>query len=155
MLQRREMGCNSSYDDAILFNRVALEICVKRPKLPNGKKHSNSVMAVLPPKPPKPQAPTHDDSVAVAERVNTKPPPMYRVLLLNDDYTPMDFVVGVLQSVFAMTREQATQVMLQVHRAGMGTCGVFTKEIADTKVAQVVELAAAHQHPLQCTMEPN
>jgi ATP-dependent Clp protease adaptor protein ClpS len=98
---------------------------------------------------------TDDDSVVVAERVNTKPPPMYRVLLLNDDYTPMDFVVGVLQTVFAMTREQATQVMLQVHRTGMGTCGVFTKEIADTKVAQVVELAEAHQHPLQCTMEPN
>ena len=80
---------------------------------------------------------------------------MYRVLLLNDDYTPMDFVVGVLQQVFAMTREQATQVMLQVHRAGMGTCGVFTKEVADTKVAQVVELAESYQHPLQCTMEPN
>ncbi len=96
-----------------------------------------------------------DDSIAVAERVSTKPPPMYRVLLLNDDYTPMDFVVGVLQLVFTMTREQATQVMLQVHRTGMGTCGVFTKEIADTKVAQVVELAQEHQHPLQCTMEPN
>ncbi len=80
---------------------------------------------------------------------------MYRVLLLNDDYTPMDFVVGVLQTVFALNREQATQVMLQVHRTGMGTCGVFTKEIADTKVAQVRELAEAHQHPLQCTMEPN
>ena len=80
---------------------------------------------------------------------------MYRVLLLNDDYTPMDFVVGILQQVFAMTREQATQVMLQVHRTGMGTCGVFTKEVADTKVAQVVELAESYQHPLQCTMEPD
>jgi len=76
------------------------------------------------------------------------------VLLLNDDYTPMDFVVGVLQQGFAMTREQATHVMLQVHRSGMGTCGVFTKEVADTKVAQVVDLASQHQHPLQCTMEP-
>ncbi len=91
----------------------------------------------------------------VAERVDTKPPPMYRVLLLNDDYTPMDFVVGVLQLVFSMTREQATQVMLQVHRTGMGTCGIFTKEIADTKVHQVLEIAQEHQHPLQCTMEPN
>jgi ATP-dependent Clp protease adaptor protein ClpS len=109
-----------------------------------------------PSQPPLPARPTiDDDAVIVAERVNTKPPPMYRVLLLNDDYTPMDFVVGVLQTVFAMTREQATQVMLQVHRTGVGTCGVFTKEIADTKVAQVIELAEAHQHPLQCTMEPN
>jgi len=96
----------------------------------------------------------HDDSVLEAERVDVKPPPMYRVLLLNDDYTPMDFVVGVLQQVFAMTREQATHVMLQVHRSGMGTCGVFTREVADTKVAQVVDLASQHQHPLQCTMEP-
>jgi ATP-dependent Clp protease adaptor protein ClpS len=104
---------------------------------------------------PPPSAPHEDDSVVVAERVRTKPPPMYRVLLLNDDYTPMDFVVGVLQTVFSMTREQATQVMLQVHRTGMGTCGVFTKEIADTKVQQVLEIAQAHQHPLQCTMEPN
>jgi ATP-dependent Clp protease adaptor protein ClpS len=109
--------------------------------------------------PPTPPAPTpsrvDDDSVAIAERVSTKPPPMYRVLLLNDDYTPMDFVVGVLQTVFSMTRQQATQVMLQVHRTGMGTCGVFTKEIADTKVAQVQEIAQEHQHPLQCTMEPD
>jgi ATP-dependent Clp protease adaptor protein ClpS len=109
------------------------------------------------PSSPPPPAPTRvdDDSVAVADRVDTKPPPMYRVLLLNDDYTPMDFVVGVLQTVFSMTRQQATQVMLQVHRTGMGTCGVFTKEIADTKVQQVQEIAQEHQHPLQCTMEPN
>lgn len=104
---------------------------------------------------PNPNQNPNDDSVLEAERVDTKPPPMYRVLLLNDDYTPMDFVVGILQQVFAMTREQATGVMLQVHRAGMGTCGVFTKEVADTKVAQVAELAASYQHPLQCTMEPN
>jgi len=104
---------------------------------------------------PNPNHGGNDDSVLEAERVDTKPPPMYRVLLLNDDYTPMDFVVGVLQQVFAMTREQATQVMLQVHRTGMGTCGVFTKEVADTKVAQVVELAESYQHPLQCTMEPD
>ena len=104
---------------------------------------------------PNPNHNTNDDSVLEAERIDTKPPPMYRVLLLNDDYTPMDFVVGILQQVFAMTREQATGVMLQVHRTGMGTCGVFTKEVADTKVAQVAELAASYQHPLQCTMEPN
>ena len=97
----------------------------------------------------------NEGSVLEAERVSTKPPPMYRVLLLNDDYTPMDFVVGVLQQVFLLTREQSTQVMLQVHRTGVGTCGVFTKEVADTRVSQVQELAEAHQHPLQCTMEPN
>lgn len=102
-----------------------------------------------------PRSNPNDGSVLEAERVSTKPPPMYRVLLLNDDYTPMDFVVGVLQQVFMLTREQATQVMLQVHRTGVGTCGVFTKEVADTKVSQVQELAEAHQHPLQCTMEPN
>jgi ATP-dependent Clp protease adaptor protein ClpS len=110
--------------------------------------------SVTPPATP-PASPREDDSVVVAERTNDKPPPMYRVLLLNDDYTPMDFVVGVLQTVFAMTRQQATQVMLQVHRTGMGTCGVFTKEIADTKVHQVLEISQSHQHPLQCTMEPN
>jgi ATP-dependent Clp protease adaptor protein ClpS len=109
-------------------------------------------MAVHSPNPP----PDHNEgSVLEAERVDTKPPPMYRVLLLNDDYTPMDFVVAILQQVFAMTREQATGVMLQVHRTGMGTCGVFTKEVADSKVSQVAELAASYQHPLQCTMEPN
>ena len=99
---------------------------------------------------------TEQGEVAQLERKKiVAPPPMYQVWLLNDDYTPMDFVVGILQGVFAMTREQATQVMLQVHRSGRGTCGVFTKEVADTKVAQVAELAEAHQHPLQCTMEPD
>src|SRR5512141_3306998 len=88
-----------------------------------------------------------------AEKVRTKRPPMFKVLLLNDDYTPMDFVVVVLQTVFAMSREQATQVMLKVHRDGMGVCGIYTKEVAATKVEQVIELAKAHQHPLQCTME--
>lgn len=114
-------------------------------------------MSSTPPaQPPRAPAPMHgdEDSVVVVERTTTKPPPMYRVLLVNDDYTPMDFVVGVLQTVFAMTRQQATNVMLQVHRTGMGTCGVYTKEIADTKVAQVLEIAQEHQHPLQCTMEP-
>lgn len=109
-----------------------------------------------PPAPaPAPKSPREDDSVMVAERTTTKPPSMFRVLLLNDDYTPMDFVVGVLQTVFSMTRQQATLVMLQVHRTGMGTCGVFTKEIADTKVHQVLEISQSHQHPLQCTMEPD
>ena len=80
-------------------------------------------------------------------------PPLYTVLLLNDDYTPMDFVVVVLQTVFGMSREKATQVMLQVHREGMGVCGTYTREVAAAKVDQVIGLARKHQHPLQCTME--
>lgn len=83
----------------------------------------------------------------------TKRPPLYRVVLLNDDYTPMDFVVAVLQTFFAMTREQATQVMLKVHRDGMGVCGVYPKDVAATKVEQVVSFSRKHQHPLQCVME--
>jgi ATP-dependent Clp protease adaptor protein ClpS len=78
---------------------------------------------------------------------------LYKVLLLNDDYTPMDFVVVVLQTVFGMSREKATRVMLQVHRNGMGECGTYTREIAAAKVDQVIALARRHQHPLQCTME--
>ena len=92
-------------------------------------------------------------SVLEAERTKVKPPPLYKVVLLNDDYTPMDFVVVVLQTVFGMSREKATQVMLQVHREGMGVCGTYTREVAATKVDQVINLARKHQHPLQCTME--
>ena len=73
--------------------------------------------------------------------------------MLNDDYTPMEFVVVVLQTVFAMTREQATQVMLKVHREGMGVCGTYTRDVATTKVEQVIGIARKHQHPLQCAME--
>ncbi|MCL1791578.1 MAG: ATP-dependent Clp protease adapter ClpS [Peptococcaceae bacterium] len=80
-------------------------------------------------------------------------PPLYKVFLLNDDFTPMDFVVVVLQSYFAMNRERATQVMLQVHREGMGMCGVFTKDVAQTKVQNVVAFARQHRHPLACMME--
>ena len=94
-----------------------------------------------------------DGSVLEAEKVRLKPPPLFKVLLMNDDYTPMDFVVVVLQTVFAMSREKATQVMLQVHREGMGVCGTYVREIATTKVDQVIDLARRHQHPLQCTME--
>ncbi len=96
-----------------------------------------------------------DDPLLEAQRSKLKPPPMYKVMLLNDDYTPMDFVVVVLQTVFAMSREQATQVMLKVHRDGMGVCGIYTREVAATKVEQVIDLAKSHQHPLQCTMEEN
>ena len=83
----------------------------------------------------------------------TKKPSMYKVLLLNDDYTPMEFVVHVLQRFFRMTVAEATQVMLHVHQKGVGVCGVFTYEVAETKVNQVLSLARQHEHPLQCTME--
>lgn len=81
-------------------------------------------------------------------------PPLYQVVLLNDDYTPMDFVVEVLQVFFSMNRELATQVMLHVHTRGKGVCGVFTHEVAETKVAQVNDFSRHHQHPLLCAMEP-
>lgn len=82
-------------------------------------------------------------------------PPLYRVLLLNDDYTPMDFVVLVLEKFFALNREQATVVMLKVHREGKGICGVYPKDMAATKVEQVSAFARQHQHPLACVMEEN
>ena len=82
-----------------------------------------------------------------------KPPSLYRVVLINDDFTPMEFVVDILESVFGMVRTRATQVMLEVHTKGKGICGVFSHEIAETKVAQVMSIANQHQHPLLCTME--
>ena len=82
-----------------------------------------------------------------------QPPPLYRVVLSNDDFTPMEFVVEILESVFSMERTRATQVMLEVHTKGKGICGVFSHEIAETKVAQVMSIANQHQHPLLCTME--
>ena len=94
-----------------------------------------------------------DDSVLEAKRAKLKLPPMYKVLLLNDDYTPMEFVVLVLQKFFGMTRERATQVMLKVHREGMGVCGVYPRDVALTKVQQVAAYSRKHQHPLQCVME--
>jgi len=89
----------------------------------------------------------------VKARPKTKKPSMYRVLLLNDDYTPMEFVVHVLERFFGKNREAATEIMLHVHHRGVGVCGVFTYEVAETKVAQTIEFARRHQHPLQCTME--
>lgn len=89
----------------------------------------------------------------VKVRPKTKKPSMYRVLLLNDDYTPMEFVVHVLERFFSKSREAATEIMLHVHHRGVGVCGVYTYEIAETKVSQVIDFARRHQHPLQCTME--
>jgi ATP-dependent Clp protease adaptor protein ClpS len=91
--------------------------------------------------------------VATKTRTKTQRPSLYKVLLLNDDYTPMEFVVLVLQRFFGKSAEDATRIMLHVHQKGVGVCGVYTYEIAETKVAQVIEFARQHQHPLQCTME--
>ncbi len=88
-----------------------------------------------------------------SSRPKLKKPPMFKVLLLNDDYTPMDFVIEILQSYFYMDQEKATQVMLHVHTRGMGVCGVFPKDIAETKVVQVNEYSRLRQHPLLCSME--
>ena len=96
-----------------------------------------------------------DNSVGIATRTRTrtKKPTPYRVLMLNDDYTPMEFVVLVLQRFFRMDREEAMRVMLHVHQRGVGVCGVFSYEVAETKVNQVMDFARQNQHPLQCTME--
>jgi ATP-dependent Clp protease adaptor protein ClpS len=91
--------------------------------------------------------------IATKTRSKTKKPSLYKVLLLNDDYTPMEFVVLILERFFNKSREEAVEIMLHVHRHGVGICGVFTYEVAETKVAQVIEFARRHQHPLQCTME--
>jgi ATP-dependent Clp protease adaptor protein ClpS len=96
-----------------------------------------------------------DGTILEARKAEVKPPPMFKVMLLNDDYTPMEFVVLVLQKFFTLSRESATQVMLKVHREGRGICGVYPKDIAKTKVEQVLAFAQKHQHPLQCVMEEN
>lgn len=88
-----------------------------------------------------------------AERSKSKPPMLYKVVVFNDDYTTMDFVIEVLQKFFAMDRERATQVMLKVHEEGSAVCGVYSKDIAETKVAQVSEFAKQHGHPLRCELE--
>jgi ATP-dependent Clp protease adaptor protein ClpS len=96
-----------------------------------------------------------DTNVGVATKTKPKTakPSLYKVLLLNDDYTPMEFVVLTLQRFFRMDIEAATRVMLQVHQRGVGVCGIFTYEVAETKVSQVIDFAREHNHPLQCTME--
>ncbi len=91
--------------------------------------------------------------VATRTRTRTKKPSLYKVLMLNDDYTPMEFVVHVLQSFFRMDMEEATRVMLHVHQRGVGICGIFSYEVAETKVNQVMDFARQNQHPLQCTLE--
>jgi ATP-dependent Clp protease adaptor protein ClpS len=91
--------------------------------------------------------------VVVKAKPKTKKPSMYKVLMLNDDYTPMEFVVHILERFFNKSRQEATRIMLHVHRRGVGICGVYTYEVAETKVTQVMDFARQHQHPLQCTLE--
>ena len=91
--------------------------------------------------------------VVVKTKPKTKKPSMYKVLMLNDDYTPIEFVVHILERFFNKNRQEATRIMLHVHRRGVGVCGVYTYEVAETKVTQVMDFARQHQHPLQCTLE--
>jgi ATP-dependent Clp protease adaptor protein ClpS len=104
-----------------------------------------------------PKRPVDDDNpttgVAIKTRPKTKKPAMYKVLMLNDDYKPMELVVEVLERFFNKSHEDAMRIMLHVHQRGVGICGVFTYEVAETKVTQVMDLARQHQHPLQCTIE--
>jgi ATP-dependent Clp protease adaptor protein ClpS len=105
-----------------------------------------------------PENPNDDENgfgtgLAIKPRARTKKPAMYKVLLLNDDYTPMEFVVYVLERYFNKSGDEATQIMLHVHQRGVGVCGIFTFEIAETKVSQVMDLAQKNDHPLQCTIE--
>ncbi|MBI3902644.1 MAG: ATP-dependent Clp protease adapter ClpS [Nitrosomonadales bacterium] len=96
---------------------------------------------------------TKQESTSLLERSKSKPPKLYKVVVYNDDYTTMDFVIEVLQTFFAMNRERATQVMLKVHQEGSAICGIYPKDIAETKVAQVSEFAKQHGHPLRCELE--
>ena len=95
------------------------------------------------------------NSVATKEKPKTKKPSMYKVLMLNDDYTPMEFVVIVLEKIFNKKQEEATQIMLHVHKNGIGVCGTFTYEVAESKCKSVMDMAKKNEHPLQCTMEKN
>jgi ATP-dependent Clp protease adaptor protein ClpS len=94
-----------------------------------------------------------DDTVLEKETTRIKPPPVYQVIMLNDDYTPMEFVVEVLQRFFSKSREEAVRIMLKIHHEGSSVCGVYSKDVAATKVEQVTRYARAYQHPLQCVME--
>ena len=95
----------------------------------------------------------HSDSVLAPERAKTKPPKMYQVILFNDDFTTMEFVLDVLQRFFSLNLERSQQIMLKVHNDGSAICGVYTRDIAETKVAQVIEFAKQNEHPLRCSME--
>ena len=98
---------------------------------------------------------TKRENTALLEKSTVKPPRLYKVVLLNDDYTTMEFVIEVLQTIFGMDHERATQVMLKVHTEGSAVCGIYPKDLAETKVAQVVAFARQHEHPLRCVTEEN
>ena len=98
--------------------------------------------------------PGQDEDVLTVEKTKTQKPRMFKVVLHNDDYTPMEFVIMVLQAVFNKAQEDAVHIMLSVHNRGIGVCGIYTANIAETKVAKVGALAVAHEYPLKCTMEP-
>jgi ATP-dependent Clp protease adaptor protein ClpS len=100
-----------------------------------------------------PRGPGTDTTILAKPKSKTERPPLYKVMLLNDDYTPMEFVVHVLERFFGLTHAQAFEIMLTVHKKGLAVVGVFSHEVAETKVAQVMDFARRHQHPLQCTME--
>ena len=97
--------------------------------------------------------PDRKTGILLKARPKTKKPSMYKVLLLNDDYTPMEFVILVLEKFFSKNKQEATDIMLHIHRKGMGICGVYTYEVAESKVAQVMDFSRSHEQPLQCTME--
>ena len=103
----------------------------------------------------KPGGPSRGTAVITRPKPKVKKPALYRVLLLNDDYTPMEFVIHILERFFQKNRDDATRIMLHVHQNGVGECGIFTYEIAETKVSLVMDFARQHQHPLQCVMEKN
>jgi len=123
------------------------------------KKYFMIMQAPCAQQPPKGPGRGHDEDgdgntcVAVKTRSKTKKPSMYKVLMLNDDYTPMEFVILVLEQFFGKSSEEAARIMLHVHQRGVGVCGVFTFEVAETKATQVMDMAREHQHPLQCTIE--
>ncbi|MFT6911530.1 MAG: ATP-dependent Clp protease adaptor protein ClpS [Paracoccaceae bacterium] len=100
-----------------------------------------------------PNGPVDETDLLTKTKPKTQKPPLYKVMLLNDDYTPMEFVVHVLERFFGMNHAQSFELMLVVHKKGVAVCGVFSAEVAETKVAQVMDFARRHQHPLQCTME--
>lgn len=99
------------------------------------------------------QVPEGDSTVLTKERPKTKKPPMYKVLILNDDFTPMEFVIHVLERFFNKNKEEATEIMLHVHRKGIGVCGIYPYDVAETKVMQVMDFCRRNEQPLQCTME--
>jgi ATP-dependent Clp protease adaptor protein ClpS len=101
----------------------------------------------------RPDGPDGETGIATKTKTRTQRPPMYKVLLLNDDFTPMEFVVHVLERFFGLSHAQAFEIMLTVHKKGLAVVGVFSFEVAETKVAQVMDFARRHQHPLQCTLE--